>query len=185
MPSLRVPSGIEITLTGLFRQIAYLTAKDVNFVFSAAHAKPFRKPVGELLGKAFAGMYNRRREDVTKSRSDFWKLQRGAYRKKFIDAAVNAKTHDIDPEILILRAEDLARSKQMGCYPTPHLVCGPYIFGEVLNGWTPGGDEPPPPDAPEDLGSSDHGEESWLFQPGYSWNEDAKCFVKDDDDGRD
>ena len=183
MPSLRVPSGIEITLTGLFRQIAYLTAQDVNFVFTAAHAKPFRAAVGEMLGKAFAGAYNRRREEVTKSRSDFWKLQRGAYRKKFIEAAVNAKTHDIDPDLLILRAEELARSKRMGCFQTPALICGPYIFGEVLNGWTPGGgDEPAPPDVTDDLGTVDHGDESWLYQPGYRWDESSRCFVKLDDD---
>lgn len=185
MTSLRVPSGTEITLTGLFRQIAYLTAADTRFIFSAAHAKPFRQPVGELLGKAFAGLYNRRREGVTRSRADFWKLQRGSFRPKFIEAAVNAKIHDLDPEMLILRAEELSRSKRMGSYPTPHLVCGPYVFGEVLNGWTPGGDAPPPPDRVEDLGCVDQGEESWIWQPGYRWDEGRGRFVKDDDTERD
>jgi hypothetical protein len=184
MPSLRVPSGAEITLTSLFRQIAYLTAQDIRFIFSAAHAKPYRQPVGELIGRAFAGMYNRRRQGVTKSHADFWKLSGGAYREKFIQAAVNARAHDIDPEMLILRAEALARSKQMGCYPTPHLVCGSYVFGEVLNGWTPGGEAPPPPDAVEDLGCADAGEESWLWQPGYRWDDEAGAFVRDDDGGR-
>jgi hypothetical protein len=181
MPPLRVPSGVEITLTGLYRQIAYLTADDIRFIYSNAHAKLYRQAVGELLGKAFAGLYNRRREGVTRSRADFWKLQRGAFRPKFIEAAVNAKIHEVDAELLILRAEELARSKQMGCYPTPHLVCGAYVFGEVLNGWTPGGSTPPPPDKVEDLGVADHGDESWIWQPGYSWCGASGRFVRDAD----
>lgn len=181
MQSLRVPSGVELTLTGLFRQVAYLTPDDVRFIMTAAHAKKFRKPVGELLGKAFAGLYNRKREASGAKRADFWKLQRGGFRKRFIQAAVNARMHNLDPELLILRAVELSRSKQMGCFPTPHLVCGDYVFGEVLNGWTPGGDAPPPPDSVDDLGTAECGDESWIWQPGYEWDSESGKFVRDGD----
>lgn len=179
--TLRLPSGNEVTFTGLFRQVASITAEDMQFILSAAHAKPYRQPIGELLGKAFAGLYNQRREQITKIRvADFWKVRNGAFRAKFTEAAINAKAHGLDTLMLILRAEDLARTKRMGCYPAPNLVCGPYVFGEVLNGWTPGGDAPPPPDKVEELTLEDHGDESWIWQPGYRWDVSRGRFVKDE-----
>jgi len=178
MESLRVPSGIEITLAGLFRQIARLEPDDISFIFKAAHAKRYRQPVGEMLGKAFAGKYNARRRDVTKNSADFWKIQGGSFRSKFIQAAVNARMHGLDLDLLILRAEELSRSKGMGAYPTPHLVCGSYVFGEVLNGWTPGGDAPPPPDKRDVLPETDD-DGGWIWQPGLTWDEASGEFVKD------
>jgi hypothetical protein len=181
MNTLRVPSGVKITVNGLFRQVATLTSGDVQFIFSAAHAVKFRQPVGELLGKAFAGLYNRRRKNVTGKQIDFWKLRGGSFRPKFIHAAVSAKAHNLDPEILLLRAEELSKSKKLGAYPPPHLVCGDYVFSEVLNGWSPGGDDPPPPDVKDDLGKVDCGESTWIWQPGYRWDENTGEFVKDAD----
>lgn len=177
---LRVPSGIEITIAGLFRQIASLNADDISFIFKAAHAKPFRQPVGELLGKAFAGQYSQGRRIVTRNSVDFWKIKQGCFRDKFIQAAINARMHSIDLDLLILCAEELNESKKMGVYPSPHLVCGSYVFGEVLNGWTPGSDAPPPPDVCDELPETNSGG-GWIWQPGLRWDEQARKFVKNAD----
>lgn len=180
MSTLQVPSGVEISLAALFRQVAGLTAEDLRFIFlsTSRRAKKFRKPIGELLGKAFAGLYNRRRQKVTGSRIDFWKLKSGGFKAKFIETAVNARIHGVNLEIILLCAEDLTQRKKMGKFPSPHLVCGSYVFGEVLNGWKPSGMEPTPPDEAEDLGVSDHGAGTWIWQPGYHWNDKAGQFTK-------
>jgi hypothetical protein len=181
MAPLRLPSGIEITIPGLFRQLATLTSEDIDYVFTSRKAKAYRQPIGELLGKAFAGLYNRRRQAITRSNVNFWKLKNGSFKKKFIQTAVNARIHNLDLDMLILRAEILSRSKRMGCYPSPHLVCGDYVFGEVLNGWTPAGDEPPAPDVIDDLGTIDQGNAEWIWQPGHKWDEKSGKFVRDDE----
>lgn len=176
--SLKVPSGVKITITGLFRQIASLKSDDINYIFENKRAKKFRQPIGELLGKAFAGRYNLRRKSITKNNIDFWKLKRGNFRKKFIETAINAKIHGIDLDLIILCAEELAQKMKLGSYPSPHLVCGEYVFGEVINGWSPGEGDPPPPDVQDELPDTDKNED-WIWQPGLVWSEQAGEFVKD------
>jgi hypothetical protein len=179
MSVLELPSGAELSLSGLYRQVSHLTQADVQFVFSAPAAIKFRKPLGEMLGRAFASLYNRRRALRTRSQVDFWTVKSGAFKEKFTQTAVSARVSGVDTDRLIQRAEDLARTSKMHCYPSPHLVCGAYVFGEVLNGWTPVGYHAPPPDESDKMEMVDAGTDTWIYQPGYKWDADAKRFVKD------
>lgn len=175
---IHVPSGVEISLTALFRQVASLTPEDIDWIFITPSAKPFRKPVGELLGRSFASLYNSRRVKAMAGRAlDFWKLRSGAFRSKFIDAAVNARRCGLDFEMLMLCAEAFVRKSKHSKFPAPSLACGDYVFGEVLNGWTPVDDAPAPADVIDELPP---GEGGWTWEPGTRWDEKTGMFVTDD-----
>ncbi len=175
---IQVPSGVEISLTALYRQVATLTAEDVDWIFITPSAKDFRKPVGELLGRSFASLYNARRANVMSGRAlDFWKLRSGTYRPKFIGAAVAARRTGLDFELLMLCAEAFTRKSKHSKYPAPSLACGDYVYGEVLNGWTPVDDAPAPADVVDELPP---GEGGWTWEPGTHWDEESGMFVADD-----
>lgn len=178
MAKLLLPSGVEITLVSLLMQVSSLTSEDVEFIFETGRAKKFRKPIAEFLGKAFSGSYSHRRKIVTGKYLDFWKLRRGAFQKKFRETAIDAKQNGINIQHLILCAEDFARLKRLG-YPTPNLVCGSYVFSTVINGWVPEINEVIPQDEQEEIETTkEQGETSWIWQPGFAWNEELGQFVK-------
>jgi hypothetical protein len=173
MIRLELPSGMELTENGLIMQMAKMSSEDYDYVFSDKKAKAFSKLIGRLLGETFAKLYSDTRYEATGKRIDFWMLSAGAYQKKFIKTAVNAKRYGIPFENFVEAAIMFAWKKNIN-FPAPTMVCGPYILSEVISGW----EKTQIKKISEDV-FVDVGDTSWVWYPGYKWNEHLGMFVKE------
>jgi hypothetical protein len=176
MLRLVLPSGVEVSSASLYRKVKGLTQKDIQAIESEPTLKTLRPKLREILGQQLARLYRDRRREKLGRDLDWWKLHGGKYQSIFSEAAIRARVNGLDPEDLIFVSERLARAKGLR-YPTPQLVCGTWAFAEVAN--LPSEASICPVNQPlPDIKPEDHGEATWIWQPGYHWDSAKGEFVR-------
>ena len=171
---LTLPSGIEVTQANLYRYISKLTTEDIKTILGDKRFISLRNSLKSFLGQTFANAYRKRRMTKSGRDLDWWKLHGGKFQKIFSEAATRAKSHGLDPLNLIYISERLARSRGLD-FPPPQLVCGPWAFAELFNMCFV---EKKIPQKQSNLIPEEHGESTWIWQPGYSWCCKKGEFVK-------
>lgn len=176
MIRLTLPSGLEVTRSSLYRQVKNLTKEDIETIEKDPSFRILKAKLRQLLGQSLARLYNRKREERTGLSLDWWKLHDGKYQKLFSNGAIRARIYSLDFDDLIFVSERLAKKKGMK-FPTPQLVCGTWAFAEVMNLPQENGDLLIAK-SESGLTSVEKKSGSWIWQPGFVWDETKGEFVK-------
>lgn len=172
-----LPSGIEVSQASLYRHIKDLTREDIQAIDTESIFKFLKPKMREILGMSLARLYRKRRGEKIGRDLDWWKLHKGKYQPLFSEAAIRARINGLDHEDLIFVSERLARAKGLR-YPTPQMVCGSWAFAEVANMPTDDAHVCLANQPQSELSPVDHGDSTWIWQPGYEWDSSKGEFVR-------